>query len=181
MQIDVSANTAIIADLTDKPHQVNVAMVRSVNRGLTSARGVMARAMATDTGLKISVVREKVPLYPASLQQPVARLSSSLKKIPLYDFGAKWTRQGGVTAKNPLGAGRYPNAFIATMKSGHVGVFQRVKKPRLPIYELMGPSLGHIFIKYRDRGVAQFWDTFEKNFYHEFEFAGIQNSASGTE
>ena len=38
------------------------------------------------------------------------------------------------------GGGRLPHAFIAGMDSGHVGVFERVGRSRLPIKKMTGPS-----------------------------------------
>ncbi len=40
-----------------------------------------------------------------------------------------------------------PHAFIATLKSGHRGVFKRLGKSRLPICELQGVSIQKIFLK----------------------------------
>lgn len=48
---------------------------------------------------------------------------------------AKLKRQGKELVKS---------AFIAVMPSGHRGVFKRVKKARLPIKELYGPSLADL-------------------------------------
>jgi Prophage minor tail protein Z (GPZ) len=182
MQIDISGSTALIADLTDKPNQVNRAMIRTTNRALGSARTVMVRALAADTGLKQSVVRDAMPFTQASLARPIARLSSSLTRIPLFDFNAKASKRGGVIAKITGGAGRYPHAFFATMASGHEGVFERKGSARLPIHELQGPSLGRVFIKHRPECVAAFWDSFQKNFDHEMQFAGAGvTSDTGTD
>jgi hypothetical protein len=78
---------------------------------------------------------------------------------PLSVLGAKQTT-GGVTAKVYQKGDRvaYPSAFVATMKSGHVGVYRRefrkkaigrpVKAPwkkidpvRLPIEQMYGPRI----------------------------------------
>jgi hypothetical protein len=74
--------------------------------------------------------------------------------------------------------GRIPSAFIATMASGHTGVFARKTKKRLPIQELFGPSLGRVFAKYRPQGVARVLETFQKNFDHELAFAKSQGAPS---
>ncbi|MFD0710632.1 phage tail protein [Paenibacillus sp. GCM10027626] len=45
-----------------------------------------------------------------------------------------------------------PGAFVAGMKSGHIGVFKRVSKKRNPIKELYGPAVP---IMLGDDGVAE--------------------------
>jgi hypothetical protein len=56
--------------------------------------------------------------------------------IELYKLGARQTRTG-VTVR---ARGSYQSAFIAKMKSGHVGVFMREGSARLPIQQLHGPN-----------------------------------------
>jgi copper oxidase (laccase) domain-containing protein len=82
-----------------------------------------------------------------------------------------------VTYGLPGGRSRVSNAFIATMHSGYRGVFARVPgagrrgpKPdrsQLPIVELYGPSIGHVFKKYRPAGLARTREAFETAFEHE--------------
>lgn len=38
-----------------------------------------------------------------------------------------------------------PKTFIAQTKSGHIAVFQRIGKARLPLKELLGPGVGGLF------------------------------------
>lgn len=154
------------------------AVARALNRSAVSTRVVMARAIAQDTKLKVGTVREQVAIQEAkpAAAQLVARISVSGKRIPLIDFQARGPypsrgRGRGVTARLPTGKGRYPNAFIAQMKSGHKGVFQRARKSRLPIYELFGPSLPKVFIKYVALGLARGEESLQKNLAHEVRYA----------
>ena len=59
--------------------------------------------------------------------------------ISLYKLGARQTKTG-VTVRL---RGSYKSAFIAKMKSGHVGVMKREGTARLPIRELFGPNPAH--------------------------------------
>lgn len=60
--------------------------------------------------------------------------------IPLYKLGATETKRG----VRVRGRGSYQRAFLAQMKSGHRGVFRRVKGAgRYPIRELFGPNPAH--------------------------------------
>ncbi|MEO3997194.1 phage tail protein [Mesorhizobium sp. CAU 1732] len=59
--------------------------------------------------------------------------------IPLHKLGATQTRSGVRVRLR----GSYKSAFIAQMKSGHVGVMMREGAARLPIRELFGPNPAH--------------------------------------
>lgn len=180
MEISVQGVDAIVLDFKEKPTQVTRALFRAMNRAVASGRTVMVREIARDVRLKSRDVRDAIRLEEASPSRLTARISASIKRIPLIDFNAKMTRGRGVTARlPPPGAGRYPHAFIATMTSGHVGVFQRVAKARLPIRELYGPSLGNVFSKYRPLGVARVEEVLMKNFDHEMKFAATEGGADG--
>lgn len=177
--------------------QMPALSTRALNRSILSARTIMARQIAADTGLKVGRVRDRyLTVLKASHSRPVARLSASLRRVPLIEFGAKGPEPSrgkgrGVTAKLRGGSRRYPHAFIATMRSGHRGVFQRTRATnrwtptmtmaqeaaaqrdggRLPIRELRGPSIGRVFMKHLPRAQARFNEQLTKNFAHEMRFA----------
>lgn len=179
--IELQGDQAIMADFAGADLKVQRASVRAMNRAMASARTVMVRAIARDVGLKASVVRDALPLREATWSHPEARLSASLKRIPLIDFHARGTKRGGVTYRLGRGTSRLPHAFIATMPTGHVGVFERVagaarrgpapNRSQLPIKQKFGPSLGHVFRKFRPDGIARALEMFAKNFDHEMAFA----------
>lgn len=135
----------------------------------------MTRLIAGDTGLKQKDIRESMVLRMASASSPEASLNAKLKRIPLIDFRAKGPEPSrgkgrGVSYRLPGGKGRVENAFIATMSSGHRGVFKRKGQDRLGIVELKGPSLGQVFSKFRPQGAARVLEVFDKNFDHEMDF-----------
>jgi hypothetical protein len=149
------------------------AISRSLNRAAVSARTVMVPAMAKDLGVKQSAVKDGIRTVNATPARQVARLAASLKRLSLYALGAKGPvpsrgKGRGVTVRGK----RYPHAFIATVGSGrHTGVFQRKTKARLPIRELLGASLGRVFIKYRELGRVRALEALAKNLQAEFKFA----------
>ncbi len=150
------------------------AIARALNRSIASGKTEMVRAIADDMRLKQSDLRDKLLITPATPQRLVATLAASKKRIPLMLFGARGPvpsrgKGRGVTARTATG--RYPTAFIATMPTGHVGVFQRKNKGRLPIKELFGASIGHVFEKYRPQGLARAEEQLVKNISHELRFA----------
>lgn len=147
-----------------------IAIARALNRANGSMRTLMARSVSQDLKLKVGTVRDELVMTPATQQRQVAMLSVAGKRIPVYDFNAKGPMPSrgkgrGVTARTP--AGRYPRAFIARMPSGHMGVFERVGKTRLPIRELFGASLPHVFHKYADVVLARGNEALQKNLQSE--------------
>jgi hypothetical protein len=132
--------------------------------------------VAEDMGLKVGDVNARIRVEQATEDRHVARLYASYKRLPLIDFGAKGPEPSrgkgrGVTARLGGGRNRYPNAFIATMHSGHRGVFTRKAGPRLPIVELRGPSIAKVFVKHQDVGLARGQEQLAKNLQSEFRFA----------
>jgi len=175
MEITLVGDTALDALLKDYPKRATRATVRAMNRAIASGRTLMVQRIAGDTGLKSGDVRKAMSLRNATAQRLEARLGVGLKRIPLYAFNAKglFPSRGkgrGVSYRLKGGAGRIANAFIADMKSGHRGVFVRSGKARLPIRELFGPSLGHVFAKYRPEGIERAREMFVTNFRHEMGF-----------
>lgn len=174
---------AITIELRDYSRKVHGAIVRALNRAITSGQSVMVKAIAGDTKLKQKDVRGAMRLDKATLYKPQASLGASIKRIPLIDFGARQTR-GGVSYRFGGVTRNLPNAFIAEMSNGHKGVFERTpgkfmrhQKPtwtikRQAIHEKFGPSIAKVFRKFRPDGVARVNDVFEKNFDHELGFLG---------
>ena len=114
---------------------------------------------------------------PDQIAEKVISIITSVKRIPLFDFGARQTKRG--VSYNLGGRKTLAGAFIATMPTGHEGVFMRKGANRLPIQERFGPSLGHVFAKYRPLGVARVQEVFASNFDHEMAFASSQVTPDG--
>ena len=150
-----------------------IAISRALNRANGSMRTIMTRNVASDTKLKVGTVRERVLITNATPNRLTVQMTVTGKRIPVIEFNAKgpFPSRGkgrGVTARTP--AGRYPRAFIARMPSGHMGVFERVNTARLPVRELFGPSLPHVFNKYADVTLARGNEQLEKNMQSEMRF-----------
>ena len=157
------------------------AIARAINRSADSAVTAMARVIGQDTGLKVGVVKERIGVEKATLNRQVATVHASAKRIPIYDYGARGPvpsrgKGRGVSARLKGGRQRYPHAFIATMDSGHTGVFERTATRRLPIKELFGPSVAHVFEKHRQVGVDRAQEQMRKNLASELRFALRQTS-----
>ena len=171
VHLDLSEFRVRIAALK-RPH---APVVRAMNKSIASGRTAFVRGVAGDIGLKASDVREFVIVREATAQNLAATIYASANRIPLFKFGAKGPvpslgKGGGVTARLKGGAGRYPRAFIATLGSGHVGVFQRLGRARLPIAQLHGPSIWKASDKFVEAAAARTHEQLAKNLPREIEF-----------
>ena len=173
-EIEVNAEQAEQA-LRRWPNRTARATMRSLNRSLTTGRAVLARLISQDMGLRIGDAKDAILVEQASAAKMEIRLKASLRRLPLVQFNARQTARG-VTYKGGSGRSVVPSAFLATMSTGHTGVFKRVGKPRLPIKQLYGPSIGHVFIKHRQAGTDAILAAFDKNLEHELAFAATEGA-----
>jgi hypothetical protein len=165
-------------------------IARVINRTATSVRAVMAREIAKDIGLPVGPIKDALKVQSAIPQADDirARISVSGAKIPLAKFHASGPLpsrgRGTVSARIGGTRKRYEGAFLAQMRSGHIGVFRRkgpstrksrgAWSPNLPIVELKGPSLPQVFAKYVPLGIARGQEQLVKNLEHEVGFALAQ-------
>lgn len=152
-----------------------VAVVRALNKSIASGRTIMAREMSQDLGLKVGTVREAIKVREASQGRLEAKLATSMKRIPISEFSPTGPdpsrgKGRGITYRMQGQRKLLPHAFFSTMASGHRGVFLRKGKARLPIREAFGPSLGHVFLKFRPMGIARCAEQLRKNLVAEFRF-----------
>jgi hypothetical protein len=171
--LDISAFTA---DLEALAREAPLIMARAVNRAGVAGRTAMVKAISQDTGLLAKYVTREIKLDKATRTTPTVTFTVSGKRLPLIAFGARGPepsrgRGRGVSYRLPTGRGRVENAFIATMPQGHRGVFKRVGGGRLPIIELRGPSIPHVFEKFIPQFIAAAQEGITKSLLHEISFA----------
>lgn len=167
------------------------AVLRARRRALTSAKARLARDVAADMRLKVSVVKEALPVGETP---SVASIFGRFKRIELYDFmpgsgdprgpfpsrGKRVLRIRGKT---------YPGAFVARMTragrdgshGGHWGVYRRFGagerqsdrgwSPNLPIVKLKGPSVWWSATKHAAAAQAVGIEAWQKNLASELNFA----------
>ena len=114
------------------------AAARAMRRVSEMARTRLVRRQAPRLKLSQKVIRE---LTTARMNAGgrTAEIVQRSNWIGLYKLGATQTRKGVRVRLR----GSYRSAFIATMDSGHTGVFSRVSSARHPIRELFGPNPAH--------------------------------------
>lgn len=171
--------------------QAPIAEARALNRAATSGRAAVTRVIATDMGLKANVVRNRISIRQATPMHRSVTLHAPNKRIPLVEFQARGAipsrgRGRGVTA-NVGGRKVYPHTFLAVVGGRHTGVFARVDggtrrgpKPdraQLPIKELFGPSVAHVFLKHKQYALDRCHEELIKNLRHEFRFL-LQSQAA---
>jgi hypothetical protein len=150
------------------------AIKRALARTTTTTKTAMAKAMREDTYLSSRFIKDEIKV---ETQAGAAALVVQGRRIPLISFGARGPEPSrgkgrGVSWRNPGSPrSRDPHAFIATMSSGHRGVFKRTGTGRTPIVELHGPSLVRVFEKYMDLGAEAANAALAKNLKHEISYA----------
>lgn len=98
---------------------------------------------------KVAKVNKGLPLaFPRSsrtLDDLEWRMDISGETMPLAAFSYRQTRKGVTFSVNVAKRGFIKSAFVATMDSGHKGVFFRTGKARLPIDEAFTTKLSDVF------------------------------------
>jgi hypothetical protein len=152
--IKVSTDTAALARKLDQKVKLYPRFAAAgINKAAASALTLAVREIQADIGASSQkTIRKNVTLSKATTARPQARLtafSSKRDRIPIYEMKPK---PKAVTRRRPAGGVRYgaaskllPGSFIARVQSGHIGVFKRTGKARLPIQELFGPSVALVF------------------------------------
>ena len=152
MQLTITlATRAVDKLLAQLPRKdLSCAAARALNKTAVSAKAVAIKTLATQIGITQRQVRPSLFLHKANPGQLTAVLGVlSAKPLPLLalDPKAKQT-PSGVSTRGPGGVRRtIPGAFIATMPTGHRGIFMRRGKARLPLRELTGPSISKVFLE----------------------------------
>jgi hypothetical protein len=181
-------------DLETLGSQAPLVLSRALNRAGISGRAAMTKAISQDTGLQSRFVARDIKLDKASRSHPVVVVTVEGRRLPLIAFGARGPepsrgRGRGVSYRLPSGRSRVPDAFIATVGiGGHKGVFKRIGASRhksvgawsknLPIVELRGPSIPHVFEKKFPIFRAAAEESLLKNLASEISFERSKQAGS---
>ena len=136
---------------------------KAVFRALKKAGGDGLRAMRADGKRQVRGRKSIKAAYLANRSLPLSFpgghkidglvwvMSVSGKEIPLSKYPARQTKRGVSILVNKGKRKLVPKAFVATMKSGHTGVFLREGKARLPIKHALSSRVSDVF---RNPGLA---------------------------
>jgi len=115
--------TAMLDDVKNGSQQV---ISRAINKVATAARTQIVRRIVEEVNLKSAEVRDRnVSLTKANYSRLEAMIRISGRRIPLLRWGARQTAKGVSYAIRRGGRQTAPGSFMATMPSGHRGVFVR--------------------------------------------------------
>lgn len=123
------------------PANLPKAISAAVNRTAETVRTRVRRATAAQLGLKQKDAK-RIALVKSSATSLTAKLIVGRRRFALTKLGAVQT----ATGVDVPGGQSIPHAFVKLMPNGHVGVFLRKGKARLPIQELTAPSLAETAI-----------------------------------
>lgn len=146
--IEITSETMERAEtlLAGIPKGAQRAFSNAINRGLSHTKTQAFRQVKKVYAVKQAALNETTTtrIRKASTGNLAGAVSFSSVKIPLYQFRVtpKEPRKGQkVRAGVMKGSGEtFDHAFLAKMRSGHIGIFERLTSKRLPIEEIMGLS-----------------------------------------
>lgn len=192
LTIDVRADIErAVRSLTEVQRKiVPTAASRALNKTAAQAKTQAAREIRNQYNISTRIIGRHIHLHRATPATLTASVSAEGEKLPIVAFGARQTKRG-VTAQIKRGARRLiRSAFVATLRSGHRGVFARGQyagrgfvrrtrrirpypKPDLPITELftVGVPQGfsnRLVLEALERKVR---DKFPSLLDHEIRFA----------
>jgi hypothetical protein len=145
------------------PKAVPRIIVRASNKAAITVRADMARRVSRVLGLKVSSVkRYQVFLDKATKTRLVAHVGASNWPTKAGYLRPRQLKRG-VKFGGPGGRRLIEGAFIARMKSGHLGVYLRRGPARLPIVEQHAQSAGGILKPMEAEIAAKAGGLLEKN------------------
>lgn len=124
-------------------------LARVLNRTLTNVQKNVVKSVRDKYIIKASDIKQTLKTTKASTSKLNAQVKSEGMRVLLYKFRvspknprpskAPRTYKARVLKKSALKPVR--GGFVAQMKSGHLGIFERTGTKRTPIKELVGPSI----------------------------------------
>lgn len=134
--------------LKNIPDGVSKAIVNAINRAAEGARTDAVKKARERYHVKAKDIRKTIEIERATYENQAAIVRAEGSPLALSKFKITPSKPPQKRRKKPVIArvirgegGPIPGAFVARMKSGHIGVFKRAGKSRLPITQLFGPSV----------------------------------------
>lgn len=157
VEMQVTPDLKVMARKLGEQHgKTPVVLSRALNRAISNVKTNMARQAAARYAVKQKDVKPTLTVKKARATDLAAEARSTAKEmLPLYRFKvspkkptprnppslylARVLKSGGL--KKLSGGAGTSKGFVATMRSGHEGIFEREGRKRLPIFELSGPAV----------------------------------------
>lgn len=173
LEIDPREFASVEAALKSRPAQATRALVRAINKTLTWAVSQGLRAIARQHEVPLKALRGR--------RRGSVRRASRVSLTGTAWFGTRPIRASalGTPRQTRLGARAgshfFAKAFVATMPSGHLGIFKRRDRSRLPIVEqTVHLSAAKTALDPVQAGLA---DRLQKTFLQELNFEIFRGNA----
>jgi len=157
--------------------EINKAINRAAKRAADTAKAETVRQLSSEYTLPASEIRGTIFARNMGGGNVGAVMDISSSPFALPKFKGVTPTEVMPPAKGPVhakvkksGGGTLKQAFVAKMKSGHVGVYERKDKKNLPIEQNFGPSTTGMFKANETVSEAVMklaGETFEKRVQHE--------------
>jgi hypothetical protein len=156
------------AVMTASERQIETAAIRALNKTARWMRTHVAREVAQSLNVRVGAVRDGLILLRARAgrAQSGVALGKRAGVIKASELGAPRQNRRGAR----VGKRQFDKAFIATMPSGHQGVFRRKGKTRLPIREVQLVVTGRIANVMEALAERRAMSRFEQLFEHELRY-----------
>jgi len=130
------------------PNGAEKALYGIISRATTTIKKVSLQGITTVYDIKPGAIKENTAIKLKTQKADggvVGTIHYSGVRIPLYRFAVspKQPRQGATVRarqRRDRAMTVFQNAFVARMRSGHVGIFERDTRRRTPISEIMAVS-----------------------------------------
>ncbi|MDA0938795.1 MAG: phage tail protein, partial [Proteobacteria bacterium] len=116
----------IIKQMHGTEAQVKLASMRALNKTALWLKSQSVKEISTQKKLQQKIIRERLKLVKASKSSLKALVVASLYGIKASLLGSM--RQTAIGAK--AGKSQFTGAFVATMPTGHWGIFKRKREPQ---------------------------------------------------
>lgn len=150
MQLEITWDRGQLAPFKDRglERALVATLSKSGRDAIRALKAESSRVVRARKRLKVKRVNAALPLtFPKGrdISDLVWRMDVSGEAVRVVDYPHRQTRKGVSVAINVGKRKLIKGAFLATMKSGHRGVFKREGKARLPIDELFSTRVSDVF------------------------------------
>ena len=137
------------------------AIRRAANDTAVTARSRIVKRVSTRLHLTQTRIRKDTSILRAKFGSLVAKAVIFRRPIPLIEFPHLQSIVGvSVEVRKSRAPEFYRHRFIAQMRSGHIGIFERRlnqstgrRYGRLPVEEQAGPAIGNVFWQNDEREI----------------------------
>lgn len=156
-----------------KEYNIKAKDLRKFLRLTIRPRGNLLAAVITGTGMGLALASFEAKQVGVKTAKGSFQYTRRATRSVSLRFGGDVTVRVKTSSGRKVVTGKYGNKpFIARMKSGHLGVWIRQDKKRLPIKQLFGPGVGGLFGTKRimDSTKVHVNETFSKEFRRNLDY-----------